>query len=98
MLALNPANPLGGGSLWNNKQQQQKRQRLDCHENTPYFHEMTATAKRMKNNQSAVTANPLRCGSLWKIKKNNKRQNGNGSGLPRNFFKIPRNDGNGNGK
>ena len=31
----------------------------------------TAKTKRMKNNQDAVTANPLGCGSLWKIKNNN---------------------------
>ena len=31
----------------------------------------TAKTKRMKSNQDAVTANPLGCGSLWKIKNNN---------------------------
>ena len=39
----------------------------------------TTKTKRMKNNQDTVTANPLGCGSLWKIKNNN----GNGGGLPR---------------
>jgi hypothetical protein len=66
---------------------------MDCHENTPYFLAMTATAKatattkttakatanELKTIRGVVTANPLGCGSLWKIKNNN----GNGSGLPR---------------
>ena len=55
---------------------------------------MTADGKRMKNNQDAVTANPLGCGSLW----NKKQQTttANGTGLPRKHFVFSRKDDNGN--
>ena len=51
---------------------------MSFRENSQKFHGKTATitatattkTKRMKNNQDAVTANPLGCGSLW----NNKQQ------------------------
>ena len=50
---------------------------MSFRENSQKFHGKTATitatattkTKRMKNNQDAVTANPLGCGSLWKNKK-----------------------------
>ena len=54
---------------------------MDCHKNTSGFFAMTATTTTTANGNGwntflcAVTANPLGCGSLWKIKKNN---NGNG--------------------
>ena len=54
---------------------------MDCHKNTSCFFAMTATTTTTANGNGwntflcAVTANPLGCGSLWKIKKNN---NGNG--------------------
>jgi hypothetical protein len=38
----------------------------------------------MKNNQDAVTANPLGCGSLWKIKNNN--ENGKNDWIATEFF------------
>ena len=73
---------------------------MDCHENTPYFHGMTATAttktKRMKNNQDAVTANPLGCGSLWNNKQQQRqRLDCHGNKLPRNDDKGKRRKANG---
>ena len=77
---------------------------MDCHKNTSCFFAMTKeengnffidsrpTAPREWQklcNINAVTANPLGCGSLWKIKNNNE----NGRGLPRKYSVFSRNDG-----
>ena len=74
-------------SMENKKTTTKRQKRLDCHKNTSCFFAMTTTAKANGNGKRqwmkyipmcchccAVTANPLGCDSLWKIKKQQQRK------------------------